>query len=97
MEYEDEEDEESERPLARRASTSSSLRSLDAAGSMLKGWMSPKQTKNTGTWKEPQVSCIYFRDILSLNYDYQPFEIFRAVERKDIMFLMEVRDRAFHV
>ncbi|KAG2146741.1 hypothetical protein DEU56DRAFT_786157 [Suillus clintonianus] len=25
----------------------------------------------------------------------QPFEVFRAVERKDIMFLMEVRDRAF--
>ncbi|KAF8517844.1 hypothetical protein JB92DRAFT_3142228 [Gautieria morchelliformis] len=27
----------------------------------------------------------------------QPFEIFRAVERKDIVFLMEVRDRAFHL
>ncbi|KAG2754675.1 hypothetical protein P692DRAFT_20861454 [Suillus brevipes Sb2] len=27
----------------------------------------------------------------------QPFEVFRAVERKDIMFLMEVRDRAFPV
>lgn len=25
----------------------------------------------------------------------QPFEVFRAIERKDIMFLMEVRDRAF--
>lgn len=25
----------------------------------------------------------------------QPFEVFRAVEQKDIMFLMEVRDRAF--
>jgi hypothetical protein len=27
----------------------------------------------------------------------QPFEIFRAIERKDIIFLMEVRDKAFHV
>lgn len=27
----------------------------------------------------------------------EPFEIFRAVEKKDIMFLMEVRDRAFHL
>ncbi|EGO00931.1 hypothetical protein SERLA73DRAFT_178937 [Serpula lacrymans var. lacrymans S7.3] len=27
----------------------------------------------------------------------QPFEIFRAVEQKDIMFLMEVRDRAFQL
>jgi hypothetical protein len=26
-----------------------------------------------------------------------PFEIFRAIEKKDLMFLMEVRDRAFHV
>ncbi|KAH0587472.1 hypothetical protein H2248_006256 [Termitomyces sp. 'cryptogamus'] len=25
----------------------------------------------------------------------QPFEVFRAIERKDLMFLMEVRDRAF--
>ncbi|KAF8307006.1 hypothetical protein DL93DRAFT_2143470 [Clavulina sp. PMI_390] len=27
----------------------------------------------------------------------QPFEVFRAVEKKDIMFLMEVRDHAFHL
>ncbi|KAK0206499.1 hypothetical protein DFS33DRAFT_1372790 [Desarmillaria ectypa] len=27
----------------------------------------------------------------------QLFEIFRAVERKDIMYLMEIRDRAFHL
>ncbi|EJD01341.1 uncharacterized protein FOMMEDRAFT_21744 [Fomitiporia mediterranea MF3/22] len=27
----------------------------------------------------------------------QPYEVFRAIERKDIMFLMEVRDRAFHL
>ncbi|KAG7449270.1 uncharacterized protein BT62DRAFT_945391 [Guyanagaster necrorhizus] len=27
----------------------------------------------------------------------QPFEVFRAVERKDIMYLMEIRDRAFHL
>lgn len=27
----------------------------------------------------------------------QPFEIFRAIERKDIMFLMEVRDHAFQL
>lgn len=25
------------------------------------------------------------------------FEVMRAVERKDFMFLMKVRDRAFHV
>ncbi|KAH9947265.1 hypothetical protein B0H21DRAFT_692334 [Amylocystis lapponica] len=29
--------------------------------------------------------------------DPEPFEIFRAIEKKDIMFLMEVRDRAFHL
>ena len=27
----------------------------------------------------------------------QPYEILRAIERKDIMFLMEVRDRSFEV
>ncbi|CCA71110.1 hypothetical protein PIIN_05045 [Serendipita indica DSM 11827] len=29
--------------------------------------------------------------------DPQPYEVLRAVERKDLMFLMEVRDRAFHL
>jgi len=43
--------------------------------------MSPKQTKSTGGSWK----------------EPQPFEIFRAVERKDIMFLMEVRDHAFHL
>lgn len=65
---------------------------------MLKGWMSPKQAKSSGgSWKEPQVNYTYFPIIDALNFSLQPFEIFRAVERKDIMFLMEVRDRAFHV
>ncbi|KAJ6539260.1 hypothetical protein B0H19DRAFT_961215 [Mycena capillaripes] len=27
----------------------------------------------------------------------QPYEVLRAVERKDIMYLMEIRDRAFHL
>ncbi|KZT12711.1 uncharacterized protein LAESUDRAFT_12495 [Laetiporus sulphureus 93-53] len=27
----------------------------------------------------------------------EPYEVFRAVEKKDIMFLMEVRDKAFHL
>ncbi|KAK7470743.1 hypothetical protein VKT23_002163 [Stygiomarasmius scandens] len=27
----------------------------------------------------------------------QPFEVLRAVERRDVMFLMEIRDRAFHL
>ncbi|KAI0786395.1 hypothetical protein C8Q75DRAFT_771575 [Abortiporus biennis] len=29
--------------------------------------------------------------------DPEPYEVLRAVERKDIMFLMEIRDRAFHL
>jgi hypothetical protein len=29
--------------------------------------------------------------------DPQPFEVFAAIERKDLIYLMEVRDRAFHV
>lgn len=53
---------------------------------------------STKTWKEPQVGA--FR--LQWTWDSyrrfcQPFEIFRAIERQDIMFLMEVRDRAFPV
>lgn len=27
----------------------------------------------------------------------KPFEVYRAIEKKDITFLMEIRDRAFHV
>ncbi|KAK7049612.1 hypothetical protein VNI00_005643 [Paramarasmius palmivorus] len=34
----------------------------------------------------------------SINWkDPQPYEVLRAVEQKDIMFLMEIRDRAFHL
>ncbi|KAJ3741230.1 hypothetical protein DFH05DRAFT_1505169 [Lentinula detonsa] len=29
--------------------------------------------------------------------DPQPFEVLRAVERKDVVYLMEIRDRAFHL
>ncbi|OCH93589.1 hypothetical protein OBBRIDRAFT_790114 [Obba rivulosa] len=29
--------------------------------------------------------------------DPEPFEIYRAIEKKDVTFLMEVRDRAFHL
>ncbi|EMD41083.1 hypothetical protein CERSUDRAFT_111656 [Gelatoporia subvermispora B] len=29
--------------------------------------------------------------------DPEPFEVYRAIEKKDITFLMEVRDRAFHL
>lgn len=32
-----------------------------------------------------------------LNIPPKPWEVLRAVENKDIDFLMEVRDRAFHV
>ena len=27
----------------------------------------------------------------------KPYEVFAAIERKDIVYLMEIRDRAFHV
>jgi hypothetical protein len=27
----------------------------------------------------------------------QPYEVFAAIEKKDLIYLMEVRDRAFHV
>ncbi|KAF8529068.1 hypothetical protein BU17DRAFT_37260 [Hysterangium stoloniferum] len=38
------------------------------------------------------------RDVSTTNWkEPQPFEVLRAVERKDIVFLMEVRDRAFHL
>lgn len=32
-----------------------------------------------------------------IDYHKQPFEVLRAVEHHDITFLMNLRDRAFHV
>ncbi|GBE79139.1 hypothetical protein SCP_0203360 [Sparassis crispa] len=32
-----------------------------------------------------------------LKKDPEPWEVFRAIEKKDVMYLMEVRDRAFHL
>lgn len=68
---------------------------------------SPSQIKNqemnlqtiNAAWKEPQVSVGEIsRPLFALNMSFsKPFEVLRAVERKDVVYLMEVRDRAFHV
>jgi hypothetical protein len=49
-------------------------------------------------WREPQASSASFT-LLALESltVIQLFEIFGAIERKDDMFLMEVRDQSFHV
>lgn len=53
-------------------------------------------TPQTGTQKQIEVRPIFpLRNTLS--HVSQPHEVFAAVERKDIMFLMEVRDKAFHL
>ncbi|KAJ7228750.1 hypothetical protein GGX14DRAFT_414667 [Mycena pura] len=44
-------------------------------------------------------SSVIQRDVQSYTSwkEPQPFEVLRAVERKDVMYLMEVRDKAFHL
>jgi len=56
-------------------------------------------TKPKASWKEPQVATTlaHCLRLPKLHYLLQPFEVLRAVERKDIAYLMEIRDRAFHV
>ena len=52
------------------------------------------------SWKDPQVKHDYFKQfegVRSQQDGQKPFEVFRAIERKDLIFLMQVRDNAFHV
>ena len=53
-------------------------------------------TPHTSTQRQLEV-CPTFRLLNSPSHVRQPHEVFAAVERKDIMFLMEVRDKAFHL
>ncbi|KAG8929966.1 hypothetical protein FRC02_004818 [Tulasnella sp. 418] len=52
-------------------------------------------------WKPPQIGGLAKAKTPSTNEgpwrEPQPWEIVSAVERKDVMYLMAVRDRAFHV
>ncbi|KAG6890959.1 hypothetical protein C0995_000916 [Termitomyces sp. Mi166 len=53
-------------------------------------------TNRITSWKEPQVrTSLKGPNHMLMPSVSQPFEIFRAIERKDLIFLMEVRDRAF--
>ncbi|OCB87512.1 hypothetical protein A7U60_g5417 [Sanghuangporus baumii] len=51
------------------------------SGSSRTSWFSPKRSKPSTTPWK----------------EPQLYEVFRAIEKKDVMFLMEVRDRAFHL
>ena len=55
-----------------------------------------KTNKFRGPWKDPEVCDSIYR-LIDISLAGKPWEVLRAVENKDIDFLMEVRDRAFHV
>jgi hypothetical protein len=48
-------------------------------------------------WREPQVISDVNYPRLGGSSLLQPFEVMRAIEMKNVVFLMEVRDRAFPV
>jgi hypothetical protein len=49
-------------------------------------------------WKDPQVCLsIVCGSSEPQTLLLQPYEVLRAIEHKDVMFLMEIRDRAFPV
>lgn len=62
---------------------------------------SPRASSRTGSHlgKSLRSASLYrgLNYVLFMLPVLQPFEVFRAIERKDLMFLMEVRDRAFSV
>jgi len=55
-----------------------------------------KTTKVKGPWKDPEV-CESTNQLPGISIVFKPWEVLRAVENKDVSYLMEVRDRAFHV
>ena len=77
----------------RRASVSSVTSSPTT-----KSTKSPTKDVRTTSWAEPQVGLLV---ICAIFLDHcarcQPFEVLRAIERKDVIYLMEIRDRSFPV
>ena len=60
--------------------------------------MTTQPTKSPTSWSGLQVALLsssVIEDFRSCSI--QPYEVMKAVEQRDIMFLMQVRDNAFHV
>ncbi|KAJ3883235.1 hypothetical protein F5051DRAFT_392397 [Lentinula edodes] len=58
---------------------------------------SSASTESTSPSASPSRSSLETQRINSAWKEPQPFEVLRAVERKDLIYLMEIRDRAFHL
>lgn len=86
-----------EQKRVRRQSLSSVLSTLSTATSnSLRSLSSPRQ-KVSRPWSEPEVGVSFFIGLHYLTLWLKSYEVMSAIERKDLVFLMEVRDRAFHV
>ncbi|TFK55752.1 hypothetical protein OE88DRAFT_1652206 [Heliocybe sulcata] len=72
--------------------------SSDKAGSPRTRKSSAASTSSSGSPTKKRVSVLNNASNWKGPWkDPEPFEVYRAIEKKDIVFLMEVRDRAFHL
>ncbi|KAJ3800424.1 hypothetical protein GGU11DRAFT_742508 [Lentinula aff. detonsa] len=58
---------------------------------------STQSTSPSNSPSQPNHQPNHIQNSNSAWKDPQPFEVLRAVERKDVVYLMEIRDRAFHL
>ena len=72
-----------------------------SSSSLSLGWLNNKPKKDQEKrWKEPQVGEVHPSLLILISSDLfsmQLSEVFSAIDRKDDIFLMDVRDHAFHL
>ncbi|KAJ3922819.1 hypothetical protein F5877DRAFT_32964 [Lentinula edodes] len=85
------------RQLRRSPSPPSEADDLDSEDGRHTRNPSSVSTESTSPSASPSRSSLETQRINSAWKEPQPFEVLRAVERKDLIYLMEIRDRAFHL
>ncbi|KAJ3869714.1 MAG: hypothetical protein NXY57DRAFT_981793 [Lentinula lateritia] len=85
------------RQLRRSPSPPSEADDLDSEDGTHTRNPSSASTESTSPSASPSRSSLETQRINSAWKEPQPFEVLRAVERKDLIYLMEIRDRAFHL
>ncbi|GAW07655.1 hypothetical protein LENED_009663 [Lentinula edodes] len=85
------------RQLRRSPSPPSEADDLDSEDGRHTRNPSSASTESTSPSASPSRSSLETQRINSAWKEPQPFEVLRAVERKDLIYLMEIRDRAFHL
>lgn len=91
----DEQSAEPQAELSRKRSVASIFSTISARAKSAKAFAS--QNRSAKPWRDPEVCILLTIKRTAVDCFLKPYEVFSAIERKDIIYLMEIRDRAFYV